>query len=957
MKRLLVVLVAVMAGGTWSRAEERTARRYDTIGGFSTASIFSLAQDTEGFLWAGIDGGGLARFDGREFRRWAPQTLKSHLYFGRGAGEDLVLIVEPDTGAPGGNTLQRIAGDDVVPIDGPDGTRWSGVRDAAYDLGHRLWVARHTELFYRSDRGEWIPLASPLLTGSRIRRLAPNRQGGIFVVTNTGILSIDRGGVVSRIVETSLAADVVDRGDGSIFFVEKKPLGGAIFELRDGRTTELLFRDANFIAFVLRGRTAWAAFDSGVVALRPGESPEVLGPAQGVPGGGGLVDLEGSLWVATAAGLVHIAEPETALWTERDGLPVASSRYLATTKEGVWVSTWGGLCRLTRAGGAWNVAVEEKVDHKWPLMTDGRGRLWAKDRDDFLERVGGRFKRYHVADSGVLLGAAPASDGTLWLGTDRGLFKTTRSETTPVLLVKPADADVVEQVFEDARGQLWMSSRNRIYHAASAAVTSGKPFTWTRNEIDGARQFSKITETSDGTLWASNWLGGVWRYQSGAWAPIPASLQLPSRTVQNLVPSRSGGMWVLSTGTMLRVIDRPQSSDGWEVVEQLNGWQGLPPTSIADLVEESDGTLWIATAAGVVRIRPEARRSRPFPPLVKHTAFVIDGQPLALDTSTLDAGRQVELRFAALSYRSPGLLKYQYRLRADGSWIDSSSQEAVFRFPGLMAGRYRAEVRASLDGVNWSATPARVDFEVLGPWYLRWWAIGSVVLILAAVLAAAHRARVAMVVRLERQRAAIARDLHDGIGSGLGSIGILAGVVASDTVGDTERRERVRDIADTAAELGSTLTDIVWSLRPDSATLEGLAQRLTQRGSRLFPDACPAFSTELPTLWPAADLALSVRHNLLLITSEALHNAARHAKAQRVVLGMAPRGRSWALWVTDDGCGLGRRESSDANCTGLGLPNMRKRADDIGARIDWSARDGGGTTVTVIFTFDGHARR
>jgi signal transduction histidine kinase len=72
---------------------------------------------------------------------------------------------------------------------------------------------------------------------------------------------------------------------------------------------------------------------------------------------------------------------------------------------------------------------------------------------------------------------------------------------------------------------------------------------------------------------------------------------------------------------------------------------------------------------------------------------------------------------------------------------------------------------------------------------------------------------------------------------------------------------------------------------------------------------------------------------------------------------MAQRGRSWALWVTDDGCGLGSRESSDTNCTGLGLPNMRKRADDIGARIDWSATDGGGTTVTVIFTFDGNARR
>jgi signal transduction histidine kinase len=108
--------------------------------------------------------------------------------------------------------------------------------------------------------------------------------------------------------------------------------------------------------------------------------------------------------------------------------------------------------------------------------------------------------------------------------------------------------------------------------------------------------------------------------------------------------------------------------------------------------------------------------------------------------------------------------------------------------------------------------------------------------LIGVVLFAAHRARVAVLVRLERQRALIAMDLHDEIGSGLGSIGILSGVAASENVKDEQRRELALDIVDTAAELGNALTDIVWSLRPDSATIEGLAYRLTRRASRLFPD-------------------------------------------------------------------------------------------------------------------------
>jgi hypothetical protein len=407
----------------------------------------------------------------------------------------------------------------------------------------------------------------------------------------------------------------------------------------------------------------------------------------------------------------------------------------------------------------------------------------------------------------------------------------------------------------------------------------------------------------------------------------------------------------------VRVTERPDLPEGWDVIEELNVWQGLPPTGMSDLIEEADGTLWIATKAGVVRIRSDARRAHPEPPRIKQTAFMVNGRPLDSDAAPrLEFGsNQIELHFAALSYRSPGLLRYQYRLRPDDQWIDSKSEEAVFRFFDLRPGRYGAEVRASLDGVNWSTESARIDFEVLSPWYLRWWAIAGFLMLIGVVLVATHRARVAVLLRLERQRSLIAMDLHDEIGSGLGSIGILSGVAASGSVQDEQRRELARNIVDTTAELGNALTDIVWSLRPDLSTLEGLAYRLTQRASRLFPDGRPVFKTEFPQSWPAVDLSLATRHNLLLIGSEALYNAARHAQAQKVVLGASQAGRAWRLWIADDGRGMTNGDSSDG--PGLGLISMRRRAEQIGAEISWSSDHGVGTTVTVVFSPDAESRR
>jgi signal transduction histidine kinase len=81
------------------------------------------------------------------------------------------------------------------------------------------------------------------------------------------------------------------------------------------------------------------------------------------------------------------------------------------------------------------------------------------------------------------------------------------------------------------------------------------------------------------------------------------------------------------------------------------------------------------------------------------------------------------------------------------------------------------------------------------------------------------------------------------------------------------------------------------------------------------------------------------------IALEALHNAARHARARSVSIGLERHGRRWRLRVRDDGGGL----PADANLRGNGLSGMRARAAQIGAELAWEPADGGGTLVTLDF--------
>src|SRR5690606_18353607 len=165
---------------------------------------------------------------------------------------------------------------------------------------------------------------------------------------------------------------------------------------------------------------------------------------------------------------------------------------------------------------------------------------------------------------------------------------------------------------------------------------------------------------------------------------------------------------------------------------------------------------------------------------------------------------RLELRFAALSFRDRSLLRYQVRPSDREPW--RAAGEPSFRWFDLRPGHHAPGFRASLDGRQWSPQTATIDFRVLPPWYTDWRFIAGAAVLLAGAMLLVHRARVRMLLRLERQRTGIALDLHDEIGSGLGSIGILAGVISGPNTGGGAGSERDRrlahEIARTSAQLG-----------------------------------------------------------------------------------------------------------------------------------------------------------
>ncbi len=938
-----VLLIAAAVATPPVVAQDRLARRLTSEGDIVLGGVRSLAQDSVGFLWFGTNGG-LLRWDGSELRRWAPDHLRTWVNYMTVCPDGTLYVVEES------GTLFRVTPSGATPIAGPGGKPFDRLRNARCDRENRLWVAAWTTVWH-ADGGGWTNASGTTFVTDPPFIIEGPSEPGVLVRSLRSLWQLRAGAIPRHLLDATAAQALAVTLKGDTLLLTR---WDGLFRLGRAprRLTPLLGFIGRGIDMQRRGSTIWVSFDRYLVAVRPDEPLEII-DSKVLPEGGGLmtVDREGSLWIGTFNGLVQFPEPEAVYWHDQHGFPSAHTRYLARTGHRVWASTWQGLGYVSEAGGR---RAAHSLPDDWrtamPLHVDARGVLWFPSPAGLREVRDGRTVRVRPAP-GLIWDMEDAPSGGVWLASSSGLLHAPASGAAVAPVAGspfPADSSV-RQILRARDGRLWLAGDERICGMTSPAAQP-RDASWSCDSVPGAVEITDLVELPSGALWASSSRRGVLRWKQGHWETHPGSATLPSPLIYRLRPARDGGVWILSA-SVPRVRENLASPLGWDVLETITAWQGV--TSLGgDVLEDPDSTIWMTTSLGIARVPAMARRATPAPPPVVLVEVTVDGEPADSGFRPLrHRHNRLDVRFAALSYRDPARIRYQVRLAPRTEWSEHRGPPSL-RWIDLPAGRYRAEVRASLDGVAWSAVPAAFAVTVRSPWYLdpRIWGLAAVAVLAAAFLV--QRARLLVALRLERQRTQIALDLHDEMGSGLGSIGILSGVLSGPDVTADEARRLATKIAEISGELGASLSDIVWSLRPRAGTLEEVATRLAEHGRRLFAGNGRRFETTFPDRWPDALLSPAVLRAVLLIGLEALHNAARHAAATRVTLAVGPTRDGWDLTVEDDGRGL---SASSAEHGGLGLESMRRRADEMGATITWEGRPGGGTLVTLRMNMRGES--
>jgi signal transduction histidine kinase len=275
----------------------------------------------------------------------------------------------------------------------------------------------------------------------------------------------------------------------------------------------------------------------------------------------------------------------------------------------------------------------------------------------------------------------------------------------------------------------------------------------------------------------------------------------------------------------------------------------------------------------------------------------------------------------------------------------------------LPHGNYRFQVQARNEDGIWNQTGASLEVIVLPPFWQEWWFRAAVAGGLLGILIAAvhfistqklHRqlAGLRQQQALEKERARIARDIHDQVGASLTQLSLLGEMMQADKNSPGEAETHARQISQTARETARELDEIVWTVNPSNDTLDGLINYICKNAGEYLAVAGVRYRLDAPAQLPPAAISPEARHNVFLAAKEAVTNVVRHARASEAWLRLRLAPRSFTLEIEDNGrgpAGLHEKAAGSRN----GLRNMRKRMEDIGGEFFIGPGQQGGTLVRL----------
>jgi signal transduction histidine kinase/ligand-binding sensor domain-containing protein len=942
--------------------------------------IRGIVQTRDGYLWVATLNG-VARFDGVRFKVFDKSNtpgITANRFAVMVSGKDGDLWFYTESGA-----ITRYHRNEFHTLGDVEGAS-SGSVQGMTDDGHGLiWIVRDEKIFqWNEGTGRFEPTAN----GDEVKYKNLNWDGtGFWGVLGQKLYCFAHGKpsihVVPEYIPMASVRKVAVGSDGAIWLSLPDGRFGRFFD-----DTWQLYSEPVQTSFQSLDRRLWKA-----------SIDNELDRTLFFPSGGFekniryniiIEDSEHNIWVGSEGqGLFRIQPQTIHVYSVTQGLAGANIYPILRARNGdMWIGTWPAGLTLFRDGTFKTYTPKDGLPGLVSaLAEDDAGNLWIGTYGGLVVLAHGQIhKAKNVGKDLPLVQAIyKLHDGSLLLGTPKGIYRYSETNQNPELWLKASvgiPIGDVRVIIESRNGDIWFggfSGLTRIHNGVMAHFT--EPEGLPSNNV------RSIYEDSEGVLWIGTYDGGLGRYFDGRWTRYTQKDGLFDNGVFQILEDSQANFWMSSNRGIYRVSKQQLNdfaagkrrsvitvsygrSDGMLNAE-CNG--GLWPAGAKD----KDGKLWFPTQNGVAIVDPVLVPTNKQPPRVAIESADVDhiSAPLGKEIILKPTQESLEIQYTALSFSRPEQIVFRYRM--DG--LDTNWQEAGYRriayFSHLPPGRYVFQVMAANSDGVWSGIQSAAPITVLPPFYLTRWflltifvtALGLIYLLwsfrvrqLEEIQAAQQAFSQQLIASQENERRRISGELHDSLGQRLIIIKNHALFLLrprASAQSDEERRQTIEEINAEASLAIDETRAISYNLRPFQLDRLGLSKAI----EALVRSASRATNIHFTTNIADIDYSFpeDLRINFYRIVQEAVNNIMKHSGASEAEIRADKTSRGVSLSIRDNGTGFTSEQKSVGPIKGgFGLTGIRERALLLGGVLEIQSQPSG-TSLSIDFDLKKHGEQ
>lgn len=731
MRYAIVYILLCWCAGT-ANGQSIYFRHYQVEDGLANNTVFSVFQNSRGFMWFGTKEG-LNRFDGSTFKAFNMKPDAKEFVYCIGEGIYHTMWVGTRKGL-----YEFEPRTEKFSLRSP--TQDGEILSIQSDGKGKIWFTSDLQLYCYNEQQRSIRYYDlRAMQSLRIAAICIGKDQTVWACSADGYLfrydaakdtfrcvnaSAPRPEEVNRIYSTPAGQILI----GTI-------RGLSCYDPANGIYSPLLGLPANekpvYVRDILHyaGNEYWIASESGLysVDLKTGH---VVNMRQQDANPYAISDnavytlyrdMEGGTWCGTYFGGVNYYHSRHSYFSKyfrnssTNSLSGNAIRELCADGQGnLWIGTEdAGLNKLNiRTGEVTRFSGPLASTNIHALLIDGN-ELWVgtfQQGMDVLDlRTGKRLRHYNADKAGnglqsnFIISAWKTRAGEILLGTSQGIYRYERSSGRFIVAPEFPEYSYVFCLYEDQDGIIWAGTiGNGLYFYNPGTGEKGRfSYDAGNNSSLSSNSVCGIFQDSDRNFWISTEGGGVCKLDKDRrkFTRFNTDSGLPSNMVYKVLEDKNKKLWI-STSQGLAMHDPVQNT--WKVYTKAHGLL-TDQFNYSSGYCDSTGTLYFGSVKGLISFNPDLMVPDKTDPPVYITSFQVNNQDLTIphsisftDTISLPYDQSsFAIGFAALTYIAADMTQYAYRMDGlDEDWTYLHTNRKVY-FTDLSPGNYTFRVRTA----------------------------------------------------------------------------------------------------------------------------------------------------------------------------------------------------------------------------------------------------------------------